>query len=214
MSDEDLNEKKLSRLKREALEIEREVQRAKANIYNRNITPQEFYYLLSRYPYLQLCDANYPYVDQGTQVEILETECGWKVYNYRTLLASGCHELMAMLLAHEARFPEKKKEEDEGGSEGGASGSGTIVRQYSETAFEMMLLAKTLGWSAAAVVGGFYGMQRMAWVAGELIDYPLKGFEPTAEDYVVLRWTSSLYEGTLYPPKIPITTATPSKKNQ
>lgn len=180
--------------------LQLELRKAKANIFNREITQQELYYLLGRYPYLELCDADYPYVDKAKGLEIITAKTGWKIYNYGSVIASGCHELMALLLSEEHHKREKRlsKEDDEG------SGSGTIIRQYSETAMEMMALAKSLGWRMAEVVAGYYSMQRMAWVAGEAMGYPLKGFHPTQEDYVVLHWSSQLRKGQLYPPQQPI----------
>jgi len=166
-----------------------EVRSVVANIFEREITPQEFYYLLSRYPYLEICDVDYPYIDKGTKPEIIVASNGWHIYNYGTVIAAGSHELIAMMRV------KQKKEED--GEEGGA---GTIVQQYSDVAMEMMDLAKKIGWRLAEIVAGYHPMRRMAWIAGELIDYPLKGFNPSREDYVVYRWVSQIKNKQLYPP--------------
>ncbi len=190
-----------SDLEKSAEDLKQEVRSAVSNIFERDITPQEFYYLMSRYPYLELCDADYPFIDKGTKPKIITAETtGWKIYNYGTVLAVGSHELVAMM-----RAKENKDDDDEGGT-------GTIVQQYSETAMEMVALAKKQGWRMAEIVAGFYPMQRMAWIAGEMQDYALKGFDPGREDYVVLHWVSQIKKGKLYPPEHTIPGFKPGKK--
>ena len=69
---------------------------------------------------------------------------------------------------------------------------GTLVQQMADTALEVILLAIKKDWPAAHVYSGFYGMIRAAWIAAERYQFPLMGFEPTANDEVVKTWVNKL----------------------
>lgn len=177
-----------------AKELWHDVKSAVENVFDREITSQEFYYLLSLYPYLEICDADYPYLDEGTVPKVINLKNGWQVFDFGSVLCASRYELFCRPIAAPLQ------EEGEGGKQGG---DGTIVKQYSDAAFEMIQLAIQKGWSAAEIVSGFYPMQRIAWIAANEKNYSLKGFEPTPEDYVVQSWVTRIREGKLYPPSKP-----------
>ncbi len=191
-----------------------DISKAYESIFSRPITPQEFYFLLSRYPFLQICDADYPYIDAGTEAKVVHAQNGWIMHSYGTVIYSGGHELLLQQLVEMKQRQRQQEREDEGGDGGDEGGSGTIVKQYTDVAFEMIELAMLLGWRAAEVITGFYPMQRMAWIAASEHGFSLKGFEPSKEDQVVRNWVMKLRTGTLYPPAKPIVTGTgaPTKR--
>ena len=183
-------------LEKAKTDMESEIQDAMESIFDRPITPQEFYFLLSRYPYLQICDVEHPYIDEGVVPKVTTSPSGWEIHNYGTVVRSGSYELLAYLT--QARLREG------GEGEGDIGGHGTIVRQYTDVAFMMIQIAIENGWSGAEILSGFYPMQRMAWIAAREAGYSLKGFLASDEDRVVEDWVRRIRKGDLYPPKKPI----------
>lgn len=169
--------------------IKQQVAVAQQSIFEREISAKEYYYLLSRYPYLEICNTDYPYIDRGSKPTVTKAKNGWPIYNYGNVIASGCYELLGILYGQE-------EDDDEGGH-------GTIVQQYTDVAYAMVALAIELGWPAVDIVSGFYPMQRMAWIAAELADYKLHKFDPSFEDYAIKNWESARRAGKLYPPEKP-----------
>ena len=49
-------------------DMDQAVQEAMETIFDHPITPQEFYFLLSRYPYLQICNADDPFIPEGKEI--------------------------------------------------------------------------------------------------------------------------------------------------
>lgn len=188
---------KHSDLEKEAELLKQQVVNAQQTIFQRDLTPTEFYYLLSRYPYLEICNVDYPYIDNATIPIIHTADNGWKIYDYGSVLATGCYELIGYLYGREKAQQASK-------DEGGEGGNGTIIQQYSDVAFAIINMAIDKGWAAAEIISGFYPMQRMAWIAAKMKGYELKGFTSSVEDHVVSRWVSRLKQGELYPPATPI----------
>lgn len=174
----------------------KDIKQSMDGIFERPITPQEFYYLLSCYPYLIVCNADYPYIDQGKKPIITQAKNGWPIFNFNNVIYAGSNILFAELNG-KGKLSVKQKEDDEGGN-------GTIVKQFSDVAYEVMALAKQLGWPMIEIVSGFYPMQRMAWIAASEHNYEVKGFEPSVEDEVVRSWVTKLHKGKLYPTEKPI----------
>jgi hypothetical protein len=175
-----------------------EVKEMMGSLYERPLTPLEFYYLLSCYPYLEICDVDYPYIEPGKKPKVFLAKNGWPVFDYGSVLCSGVYELFAR---PDGKIPQLLEVEDgDGGDEGG---NGTVVNQYTDAAFLLIDLAMEKGWKAAEVISGFYPMQRMAWIASTLKGYLLKGFDPTPEDRVVQVWVEKLKKGEMYPSKQP-----------
>lgn len=179
------------------------VKTAVENIFNREITSQEFYYLLSLYPYLEICDADYPYLDEGAIPKIIMAENGWRIFDFDTVLTAGAYELFCRPKVKNTKEEDTDGDNGDNGDNGDGGGHGTIVKQYADIAFEMIDLAIQKGWTGAEIISGFYPMQRIAWIAAAEKGYELKGFEPTPEDYVVQSWVTRIREKKLYPPGKP-----------
>lgn len=186
-------------IKGQANELWKDIKQSMDNVFERSVTPQEFYYLLSCYPYLTICNADYPYIDSGTKPTITYAKNGWPILNFNSVICAGSNILFAEL---NGKKPLSKQDEDEGGN-------GTIVKQYSDVAYEAMALAHQLGWPTIEILSGFYPMQRMAWIAAMENNYSIKGFDPSIEDEVVRNWVMKMHKGKLYPTEKSII---PSKK--
>ncbi len=179
----------------EAKQVWEAAKGAVASVLERPLSPQEFYYLLSCHPYLEICDANNPYIDDKKEPKIYQAKSGWTIVDYGSVLAAGNSELSARELAmrHKKELQEKGEEDDDG------SQGGTVSRQIAETAFELIAIAIKNGWDCAEVISGFYPMQRMAWIAAAEKKFAFKGFSPTAEDRVVQNWVMKIRDGKFYP---------------
>ena len=168
------------------------------NVFERPISPQEFYYLLSCHPYLEICDADNPYVDDTTPPKVYQAKSGWTIIDYGSLLATGHNSLSARELAM------RHKQELEAGEEEEGSEGGTMSRQMLETVFELIQIAMRNGWNCSEIVSGFYPMQRLAWIAAAENNFAIKGFNPTSEDRVVQNWVMKLRDKKFYPGTKPI----------
>ena len=186
-----------------------QVKQATDNIFKRDLTHEEFFYLMSCYPYLEICDADYPYLDQKTKPEIIQLANGWQIFDFKSVLVSSASELQ-----QRRRYPRPGAiipPDIIGNEEEGEQGSGgTIVNQYAVVAEQMIILAQQKGWTAAEIISGFYPMQRIAWIISQERHYPLKGFSAGPEDYVIANWIQRLHRRQLYiPEQQSITTLTP-----
>ncbi len=170
------------------------LQEAKRTIFEREVTPKEFYALLCRYPYLEVREAGTSMPPVGFTPTVITAKNGWKIYDYGNFLASGCHELMAYLWVLE--------DSEEGGGEGGGD-YGTIVQQAADVVEQMLLLARKKGWASSDIVSGHYPLQRLYWVLADLSSHKVANFEPSLEDYVVRRWVSALRSNNFVMPKYP-----------
>ena len=175
-----------------------QVKDATKSVFERDITPDEFFYLMGCYPYLEICDTDYPFIDAGTKPKIIDMPNGWKIFDFKSVLVAGNSELLQRERSYPrpgSNLPPGIAEDDD---EEGGGGYGTIVAQYASTAQQMIAVAMQKGWSAAEVISGFYPMQRLAWVTAREKGYRLKGFEPTAEDYVVANWIEKMHRKELF----------------
>ncbi|MCD6056277.1 MAG: hypothetical protein K0R12_1239 [Gammaproteobacteria bacterium] len=164
-------------------------------IWDRNLTQLEFYYLLSRYPYLELYNRDKPQPAIQTVPGFKKSKSGWLIYDYGDVICSAGTELpikeirrlYKTLLKETPSSAELVKDDEEG--EGG--GRGTLQGQTIQTAYEMVQIAYSR-WQQVGIIDGFYGMKRAAWVAAKRFGKNLEGFSPTAEDKVVLYWANKL----------------------
>ena len=117
------------------------------------ITYPEFYYLLGRYPFLDLHHpADFTSVN-GRSPEIISIQGGWEIQDFGDWIKTS-----PGLVPYEG------------------------FNQMLDMAEEMILLAIAKGWPAVYVDGGFYHMVRAAWVAAGLLDFPFEGFDPSYSD--------------------------------
>ncbi len=144
----------------------------------RPLSDVDFYYLLSRYPYLNLCESSKFFDVAGRKPTLIEASSGWTIYDYGYALAACVGRL---------GFGSYGAEDEDDGGGGGVSveGKGTLVNQYTQTAFDMVALAMERAWDGIHVVSGFYGMVRAAWMASKAQDYSLSGFNPSMSDEVI-----------------------------
>ena len=189
MSSED--DKQASELAKQAFET----------IFDRQITRTEFLYLLSRYPFLEVCDHGNPYLDETKKPKVIIADNGWHIFDHgNAIFTSGCEWTNAI-------YREQKRIES-GDDEGG--GDGTLVKQFSDVAFLIIDLIGKKGWKGIDFLTGYYPMLRMAWIAAEINKLKVHHFEPGMEDYVVYNWVDKLKKGNFYPTDKPF--MIPSKK--
>lgn len=192
---------------------------------DRKISYEEFYYLLGRYPFLEISHSEASYYPT-TPPQIKQSSMGWKIHVYDQLMISSQSELLTLLLtgvdlshagietlATIERAALKKRlrmqMEDEGttatssqiragaGDEQGSATAtkkrpvGTVINQVFNTGLEMVALAKAAKWPGIRIIGGYYPMQRAAWIACEKLGLKCLGFEASPEDHVVHSWVKS-----------------------
>jgi len=56
-------------------------------LLERPITEEDVYFLLGRYPYLEICDVNNPMKEEGAIPELRKTSSGWVVHDYGNYMA-------------------------------------------------------------------------------------------------------------------------------
>ncbi len=170
-------------------------------IWERDITHEEFYHLLSRYPYLELHNVDKPKPLINDTAQLHKARSGWIIHDHNDVICASSTELpisevrrLYNTLLGETTATAKSaasaadSDDDEDGGEGGR---GTLQAQMITTAYEMVQMAYNR-WKNVAIIGGFYGMKRAAWVAAMRFGKQLTGFEPTSEDKVVLYWANKL----------------------
>ncbi len=172
------------------------VKSAVDNVFERDLTPDEFFYLLSCYPHLELCNIDYPYIDPGTKAEVIKMPNGWQVLDLQSVITTSASELQQRRHAYPRLGSSLSLSTHDDDEEGG--GHGTIVKQFADIAEAMIDLAIKKGWKAAEIISGYYPMQRVAWVVSMERNYELRGFEPTGEDLVVADWISQVRNKKLY----------------
>lgn len=200
-------------------------QQARQHAEARPVAYEDFYYLLGRYPYLEISHpeaTHYP----TTPPRIKQSNAGWDIHYYDQLIVSSQSALLMLLrtgvdLSHSGietliaeerqnlklrlRAEAKASAEDEDSDEGEGSDEGvverkpvgTIVNQFFSTAFEMAAMARQNNWPGIRIIRGYYPMQRAAWIACETFGITCEGFDPTPEDHVVYSWVKSLAKNTL-----------------
>ncbi len=178
-------------LEDERQQLDAALREARRTIFEREVTPQEFYALLCRYPYLEVRQTGKRLPPLGTAPTIITAKNGWKIYDYGHFLASGCHELMAYLWV----------QEDSEGGDGG--GYGTIVQQAAEVVEQMLALGIQKGWTSSDIISGHYPLQRLYWILSDLMGHKVSNFEPSLEDYVVRRWVEALRKKEFVMPRYP-----------
>ena len=171
---------------------------ARRTLFDRDITPQEFYALLCRYPYLEVRKTETAMPAPGVPPTIITAKNGWKIYDYGDFMVSGCYELIAQLWV-------LNDSENGGGDEGGEGGGGygTIVQQTADVVQQMLALALQKGWPTSEIVSGHYPLQRLYWILASLSNHEVSNFERTLEDFVVWRWIKALREKEFVMPKYP-----------
>jgi len=172
-------------------------------IFDRPLTRTEFLYLLSRYPFLELCDHENPYLDDTKIPEVIIADNGWRIFDYgNAIFTSGCEWTNA---EHRQQKQQESGDDDQGGD-------GTIVKQFSDVAFFVIDLIAKKGWNGIDFLTGYYPMLRMAWIAAEMKQIAVHHFEPSLEDYVVYNWVDKLKKKTFYPTDKPF--IVPAKKTR
>jgi len=166
----------------------------------RPITEDDVYFLLGKYPYLELGDiksGDHPTPERPA--EHRRAKNGWIIHDHGNILRAAQSELASYkVYGTVISIPPAAREdedEDEGGEGvGELTGHGTIVQQFVDTANEMIALAEKR-WAGGIVLGGYYAMQRAAWIEAQQRSFTLDGFDATPEDKVVFDWVKRLTPG-------------------
>ena len=175
-------------------QLREEVKKATKEALERAVNPTEFFYLLSRYPYLEIGNFGADIPPEEAEPKIHALDNGWVIHDYDYRLRCG---KPALLAEHgwesfiQGLLGSGESEEEDGGD-------GTIVMQFVDAATAMVQLAKELGWEGIEIIRGFYPMRRAAWIAAVSENVPLRGFESTFEDRVVLNWVQQMKTGEMF----------------
>jgi len=169
-----------------------QVRRASQQIFDRELLEAEKQYLLSRYPFLWIGNMDTDITQPARLINVTHAKNHWPIFDFGHTLLSGCSEIMALLLQHQAQ------QQDDDAGEGGNGGFGTVVQQFTDVAFELIQLAFERGWTGVEILDGYYSMSRMAWIACEIKQLHCS-FKPTLEDMVVRNWMIHMHEKTFYP---------------
>jgi hypothetical protein len=140
---------------------------------------EEFYYLLSCYPYL---DLHHPDgFDPNHTPQIIKVEGSWDILDFGDRIVTG-----------PGRFLLGGSRDEESSTGEPVRPKGTLVEQMIKMADELIFLARKKGWPEVVVRSGFYGMIRAAWVAADIQGYKMTGFEPSESDSVVNVWVRQI----------------------
>ena len=150
---------------------------------SRAITYEEFYYLLGRFPSLVVRHPDIADFPENQKPITIRSRSNWDILDYGDWVATAPGKLLW------GAYREGNAENQQI-----IKGSGTLVQQYVDAAYDVMALVADKGWPAAQVVHGFYGMIRAAWIASESLQFRLEGFSPTVNDQVVLSWVTHLLD--------------------
>jgi hypothetical protein len=143
--------------------------------WDRPIRHQDVEYLLRQYPFLQIVSTEPNFASEEEETKLVVIPNGWVVHDYGEAMSTSPGKLL-----YGAGAPDLKKEDEEGGSEGG--GSGTIIKQGFDAAQSMVLLAIEKQWPGIQIVSGTQFMQWSAWMAAADRNIPIQGYEPSEAD--------------------------------
>lgn len=174
---------------------------AMAQAVTRPMSEEDFYYLLGRYPYLEIVNASVE-TPMRQPVKKSTLQNGWPLFDFGDVLLTGQSYLMSLymyqtdlsrttLSATEVLKQYKALEANMEAEISRMTPDGTTVQQFFDAAMGVMSIAMGR-WDSARVTRGYYAMQRAAWISAETHNYEFYGFEPTPEDQVVLAWTQKL----------------------
>ena len=157
-------------------ELEEMMRKYGIDIYSfRDIKIQDLYYLLSKWPFLQIANAELRLADLQPEVQFVEAGSGWLIHDYGDALSSSPGRfLLGNLFAED--------EEGEGDPVLDKAGVGTIVNQAFVTATQMVEIAKQQGWQAVQFIDGHPLMARAAWIQAEHLGMKMTNFEPSKDD--------------------------------
>lgn len=152
---------------------------------SRAITYEEFYYLLGRFPALVICHPDAESSPYTRNPRIIKSRSGWEIKDFGDWLCTSPGRLLWG--PYSEGSPDDYQREF-------VKGSGTLVQQYVDAAYDVISLAVEKNWPGAKIRHGFYGMIRAGWIAAEALQFHLDGFAPTVNDQVVLSWVRQLLD--------------------
>jgi hypothetical protein len=145
----------------------------------RRASASDVIYLLDQWPFLQITNTELYVEHEIKPLEILSARSGWKIHNYVSALSSSPGNVV---FGPVGKSKKKGEEDKEGGS-----GTGTLVNQAVITAWEMIELAKKVGWANVKLIDGHPLMVWAAWMKCLEYGMQLEGFTPGAKDYAKLQ---------------------------
>ncbi len=153
----------------------------------RPISLDDVEHLMSLFPYLDLCNADVkePPLDSHP-VKVHRAQSLWLIHDRGDRLTTGPGRLnfgaYRRMRFDEDGNPILDDDDDEGGSQW-VRPDGTIIKQFFDTAIELIEIAAER-WPAANILSGYLPMQRAAWMAATEFGFAIN-YNPTAEDLMV-----------------------------
>jgi predicted RNA-binding Zn-ribbon protein involved in translation (DUF1610 family) len=74
---------------------------AMKNIYERDISADDFYFLMSQYPFVVVCNSDYAYIDPDDNPKRIRTKNGWTMIIYKDAICLGTNFLEAEKFQYE-----------------------------------------------------------------------------------------------------------------
>lgn len=159
------------------------------DIFNRPLTQEEYYYLLSLYPYITISDHANAFIGQEEVPLRKKTKNGWNMFIYESAVCIGTNYF----------------ESERYQAEHNLKGLGTLSKQGLDAVIEMIDYVRAeKEWETIEIIFGNYTLQRLVWIMCTLQNIPVVGFDPRVEDEVVRRWLEKIRKRLLYPPEFPI----------
>lgn len=161
--------------------------------WNRPISEEDFQYLLKLYPFVQMINSEAVW-EETVIPQFSESPCGWLIHDYGQAMSVSRGEYL-----YGDSHPHLRDK--------AADSSGTVVKQTFDTADAMVAKAIEKGWAGIDIIAGTDFMKWSIWVATQIRDYPLIGYEPTKQDrekFERIRRVLVSKEASLEPGKAPL----------
>jgi predicted RNA-binding Zn-ribbon protein involved in translation (DUF1610 family) len=80
---------------------EQMAQLAMKTIYDRSLSTDDFYFLMSQYPFVVVCNSEYAYIDPDDHPKRIRTKNGWTMIIYKDAICLGTNYLEAERFQYE-----------------------------------------------------------------------------------------------------------------
>ncbi|MCW5589049.1 MAG: hypothetical protein KIT27_05225 [Legionellales bacterium] len=151
----------------------------------RPITQNDIDYIVGMYPFLDICNADLANVpDNSVKPKIITAlHSHWQIHDRGDRLTAGPGRCNFGAFRLNRYNEQGEMLDDDGSGSQWINPEGTIVKQYYDTAVQMIEIAASR-WTSAAILGGFRSMQRAAWMAAQTFGFAIN-YEPTGEDLMI-----------------------------
>jgi hypothetical protein len=131
------------------------------------VAPTDIAYICNYiYPFIQLVNSAGNF--EGGVVHFYQSRAGWTIHDYGDAISTSAPHIL------------DAKAAEEGGDEGGKSGSGTNDQAITIEDIARLIIDK--GWASVEIVAGSELMQKLLWVESKRYGFNLNGYDPSDND--------------------------------